>query len=222
MGCEVSESFLRCAGLWSLQLRSCSNSCRVGDDRKWTEKTPPILPCFDHIPTQKTLPTKIRIQTPVTTPGWLVGKVTHTFSVVHRAIAVGSSVSRPQNAERLWGQRNGVVLTNCINTVSFFTLDSCCSLWNGLPFWLHNFNRRALENVRVELDYGFVWDWSISKVAHAASLWIQSILREAIQSLLSLCLDLFPKSHDLFKNFWMSQQMPSKDVLFLHDLKSLA
>ena len=104
-----------------------------------------------------------------------------------------------QNAERLWGQRNGVVLTNCINTVSFFTLDSCCSLWNGLPFWLHNFNRRALENVRVELDYGFVWDWSISKVAHAASLWIQSILREAIQSLLSLCLDLFPKSHDLFK-----------------------
>lgn len=80
----------------------------------------------------------------------------------------------------------------------------------------------ALENVRVELDYGFVWDWSISKVAHAASLWIQSILHEAIQSLLSLCLDLFPKSHDLFKNFWMSQQMPSKDVLFLHYLKSLA
>lgn len=80
------------------------------------------------------------------------------------------------------GQRNGVVLTNCINTVSLLTLDSCCSLWNGLPCWLHNFNRRALENVRVELDYGFVWDWSISKVTHAASLWIQSILREAFQS----------------------------------------
>lgn len=63
----------------------------IGNEQKGHHQSCHVLTTPQH---KKTLPTKIRIQTPVTTPGWLVGKVTHTFSVVHRAIAVGSSVSR--------------------------------------------------------------------------------------------------------------------------------